>query len=278
MHLTREKVHVILDHVESRSRRRQATPIIPPRRIGTLIREGQRVDESPRAAMRGLGALTSLTSAYVFGHVDVLADPERKAVRHSTPGAPARVGPRQLEHKADPPRPHRTRNVPPFEVLDVSTIAPPCRSTNLPSASAAPDIIGPNSVSVKSSAASFWTNAGDKKRSSEGTDGAGAVVAPVPSVSSAPASATNILVHVGDDAPPHRGSGGIMPSPPGRLPTWLQLFGVSSPSLPAQLQEAPRELLLTLELRVARRGGRAITVRETATRKQIHRIPGPRGA
>ena len=51
----------------------------------------------------------------------------------------------------------------------MSTIASPCRSTNLPSASAAPSIIGPNTVSIKSSAASFWTNAGHKKRLSKGT-------------------------------------------------------------------------------------------------------------
>ena len=39
------------------------------------------MDETPRAAVRGLSALTrpSLTSAHVFGHVDVLADPGRKA-------------------------------------------------------------------------------------------------------------------------------------------------------------------------------------------------------
>ena len=58
------------------------------------------MDETPRAAVRGLGALTSLTSAYVlncvvFGHVDVLADPECKA-QYERPGrgshkvAPAR--------------------------------------------------------------------------------------------------------------------------------------------------------------------------------------------
>ena len=46
----------------------------------------------------------------------------------------------------------RTRDVPPFEVRDASTIASPCRSTRLLSASAAPRIIGPNTVFVKSSA------------------------------------------------------------------------------------------------------------------------------
>ena len=61
----------------------QSTPIIQPQRVGT--REGQRVDETPRAAVRCLGVLTSLTSAYIFGHVDVLADPERKAL-HERPG------------------------------------------------------------------------------------------------------------------------------------------------------------------------------------------------
>ena len=38
---------------------------------------------------------------------------------------------------------------------------------------------------------------------------------------------------------------------------------------------AREELLLTLGLQAARRGGRAITVREAATRQRIRRIPGP---
>ena len=44
----------------------------------------------PRAAVCGLDALTpltSLTSVYVFGHVDVLANPELKALApHERPG------------------------------------------------------------------------------------------------------------------------------------------------------------------------------------------------
>ena len=87
MHLTLEKVHVILDHVESSSRhgRRQASDPVHPCHPAVSRREGQRVDETPRAAVRGLSALTSLTGAYVFGQVDVLADPERKAP-HERPG------------------------------------------------------------------------------------------------------------------------------------------------------------------------------------------------
>ena len=85
MHLTREKVHVILNHVESSSRRLQAGDPVHPHHPAAARLEGQRVDGTPRAAVRGLGALTSLTSTYVFCHVDVLADPERKAP-HERPG------------------------------------------------------------------------------------------------------------------------------------------------------------------------------------------------
>ena len=61
MHFTREKVQVILDHVESRSRRRQAGDPVQPCHPAVACREGQRVDETPRAAVYGLGALTSPT-------------------------------------------------------------------------------------------------------------------------------------------------------------------------------------------------------------------------
>ena len=85
MHLTLEKVRVILDHVESRSRRRQSGDPVHPYHFAAARREGQRVNETPRTAVRCLVALTSLTSAYVFCHVDVLADSERKA-QHERPG------------------------------------------------------------------------------------------------------------------------------------------------------------------------------------------------
>ena len=87
MHLTREKVDVILDNVESRSRRRQACDPVHPYHPAAVRREGQRVDETPRAAVRCLGALTSLTSAYVLGHVNVLADPERQGRNHFAGGS-----------------------------------------------------------------------------------------------------------------------------------------------------------------------------------------------
>ena len=82
MHLTQEKVHVILDHVESRSRRWQAGDPVHPYHPAAARREGQRVDETQRAAVRCLGAPTSLRlsdKCDVFCHVDVLADPGRKA-------------------------------------------------------------------------------------------------------------------------------------------------------------------------------------------------------
>ena len=136
MHLTREKVQVILDHVESSTgsvvgkTAIQSTPILPLRRVGG----GQRMDETPRAAACGLVALTgwqvrtySATSTswptenarrrtsdpvlvldLVLDLVLIWFDFARRqgrsghrAVRHGTPGAPARVGPRQ-SRSADP--------------------------------------------------------------------------------------------------------------------------------------------------------------------------------
>jgi hypothetical protein len=73
--------------------------------------------------------------------------------------------------------------------------------------------MGPKTASTLSSAAKVWTNVGERRRSSEGTGGDGAIVAPVPSDSSAPASAMNILLHGGDSALPLGGVEGIA-SPP----------------------------------------------------------------
>ena len=52
----------------------QSAPIIPPRRVGRGS-GWMRPRGPPCAAL----VRTSLASAYVFGHVDVLADPERQA-------------------------------------------------------------------------------------------------------------------------------------------------------------------------------------------------------
>jgi hypothetical protein len=76
----------------------------------------------------------------------------------------------------------------------------PRRSTSVPSAAAAPRMMGPKTASTASSAAKIWTNVGKRKRSSEGISGDGAVVVPVPSGSSAPASARNIGYR-GESAP-----------------------------------------------------------------------------
>ncbi len=53
--------------------------------------------------------------------------------------------------------------------------------------------MGPKTASTVSSAAKVWTKVGERKKPSEGTGGDGAGVVPVPSDSSAPASAMNIL-------------------------------------------------------------------------------------
>ena len=66
----------------------------------------------------------------------------------------------------------------------------PSRSTSLPSAAAAPRMMGPKTLS---SAAKVWRNVGERKRSSEGTGGNGAGFVPVPNDSYAPASVMNIL-------------------------------------------------------------------------------------
>ena len=73
-------------------------------------------------------------------------------------------------------------------------------STSLPSAAAAQSTIGPKFASTASSSAKVWTNARERNRSSGGTGGGGAVFVPVPSYSSEPFSATNILVHRGDSS------------------------------------------------------------------------------
>jgi hypothetical protein len=75
------------------------------------------------------------------------------------------------------------------------------RSTSVPSAAAAPRMKGQKTASTASSAAKDWTNVCERKRSSEGIGGDGAVVVPVPSGSTAPASARNIG-HGGGSAPP----------------------------------------------------------------------------
>jgi hypothetical protein len=54
-------------------------------------------------------------------------------------------------------------------------------------------MMGPKTASTVSSYAKALTNVGDRKTSFEGTCGDEAVVVPVPSDSSAPASATDIL-------------------------------------------------------------------------------------
>ena len=77
-------------------------------------------------------------------------------------------------------------------------------------------MIGSRSASSARSFESAWTKDGERKRSSEGTGGDGAAVAPVPSGRSAPASATNRL------AP-----GGGMTPPRGRA----CVLGISSPPL-----------------------------------------------
>ena len=53
--------------------------------------------------------------------------------------------------------------------------------------------MGPKTASTTSAAAKVWTNVGERKKSAEGTGGGGAIVVPVPSDSSAPSSAMNIL-------------------------------------------------------------------------------------
>jgi hypothetical protein len=68
---------------------------------------------------------------------------------------------------------------------------------------AAQHMMGLKSVSMASAATKLWMNVGERKKSSEGTGGEGALVSQVPSISAEPASAMNILV------------GGIAPPPPG---------------------------------------------------------------
>ena len=79
-------------------------------------------------------------------------------------------------------------------------------------------MIGSKGASSARSFESAWTNDGERKRSSEGTGGDGAAVAPVPSGRSAPASATNRLAPAGNDHPPGAGlCVGDFVFPPGPL-------------------------------------------------------------
>ena len=73
-----------------------------------------------------------------------------------------------------------------------------------PSYAAAPRMMGPNMTSASSSTARVWTKVGDRKRSSAGTGGVGAVVVPVPRCSSVPAKVTNMLADGGSDEGPAR--------------------------------------------------------------------------
>ncbi len=112
-----------------------------------------------------------------------------QADRHGTCAAPAPVDPRLQGYRADRPRlaswprrysrPHRTKNVPPAGVRDVSRKASPCRSTGLPIIAAAHRMIGPKNASTSSSCT--------KVR------GVGATVVPVRRSSCDPAKATNML-------------------------------------------------------------------------------------
>jgi hypothetical protein len=104
-------------------------------------------------------------------------------------------------------RPHRTRNAPTGVVREASRKSARCRgrlhradrraSPNVP---AVPRMIGPKKASASSSRTKACTKAGARKWASDGTGGAGAGVVPVPSASSAPARATNILA--GGNSPP----------------------------------------------------------------------------
>ena len=70
----------------------------------------------------------------------------------------------------------------------------PSRSTRLPSAAAAQRTMGPKTSSTASAAAKVWTNVCERKKSSKGTGGDGAVVIPVLTNSSAPSSAMNLNI------------------------------------------------------------------------------------
>ncbi len=84
----------------------------------------------------------------------------------------------------------------------------PSRSTSLPSAAAAPRMMDPKTSSTASYSTKVWTNVGERTWSSVGTSGDGTIVVPVPSGSSVPARATNLLLLGGDSAPPLGGAEG----------------------------------------------------------------------
>ena len=78
MHLARQQVDVVLDHVEARGRRRQPGDPVHPDHPAAPRRRRQGIDKPVRAAVLRLGALARLARAHrdVVGDVDVLAHPQ----------------------------------------------------------------------------------------------------------------------------------------------------------------------------------------------------------
>ena len=197
----------------------QSTPIIPPRRDGSG--RGWRSPRGPPCST--LCAGTSGTSARTLrrrrpspprGRHAAPATPSwlaRSPCRavvalaehlHALPAAGGDAEPVRLALAAAIEEATTYQKLPPQGMFVRSSRGAPCRSTSVPKAAAPPRMIGLKSASSASSFDSAWTKDGERKRSSEGTGGDGAAVVPVPSGSSAPASAMNI------PAP-----GGICPSP-----------------------------------------------------------------
>jgi hypothetical protein len=193
------------------------------------------MEETARAAVLRLRPLARLARAHVLGDIRVLTDPEarRRTSDPARPKCPPRGPswhsrstcarsplPAGMQRRSASPcprryrRPQRTRKVPSLGVWAVATMGAPYRSTSWPSAAAAPRMMGPKNVSTLSAAAKVWTKVGARKKTSEGVGGCGAVVVPVPSGSSEPASAVNILEPWGDSpAPPRAAVEGVPPPP-----------------------------------------------------------------
>jgi len=160
-----------------------------------------------------LGALARLARSHVLGDINVLAHPKGEAAHQRPRLGPPEVSPERAivalakNLRAQPAAggdAEAVRLTLPAAVQEAATHqeCPALRSAGgLDDGGTNPvhelaerrRRAAPKTASTVSSAAKAVTNVGERKKSFEGTGGDGAVVVPVPSASSAPASATNTL-------------------------------------------------------------------------------------
>ena len=93
MHLARQQIEVVLNHVEPALRRRQPSDPVHPNHPAAPRGERQGVEEATRSAMLRLGPLARLAHAQVLGNVLVLPHPEGEAANERPRLGPSEVPP-----------------------------------------------------------------------------------------------------------------------------------------------------------------------------------------